>query len=716
MFENLRKEAECALCLETVNNPKTLPCLHSFCLECLEKHAGFARKQLQTMIKCPVCQTSLQIPEGDTFNILPTSFRLKKLVELLALRDRSVRAPKCSDCDENNIASAYCFVCQNFLCTACFEAHQRLKITRGHRSVVIEKLQAPDVQEFINRPIMCSMQYHENQPLEFYCFECKIPICLKCSVVSHNRHAMTDTRKVAELQKMQMKDALEKLEALTVFYEREIKKQTEVIEKSRNEVMTAEKKMVGAVEECIHQLQNHENTMKVRFAEIYEAQQKYCETRLENFDLFLTQLNSCVERGEGIVQRKICAEILQTQQAFIEHCEELLKARKPDIYKPSHVHYMVEQKGSILDRIVVSNTDPSLTLLEEEGQKEKTEKAEAIFTIVTRDSSALQCYNEDDQIKVSISTPTGDQLQTEMKDTKNGKYTVTYTPQCVGQHRVEIQVNGQPLTGSPWFVQVIPHPYQFLFQFGSKGKEQGQFNRPFFITVSDKTSRIAVVDFDNKRTQIFSFDGKFLGERPFFFVFTGSNGEFFFLNDDNHQISLCAEDGKLMRNIDRRLFKSFTYIVCGTDGHLITCEKDDKTIKVLTSDWKHVLNSFSAPDCDAQPWCVVLHHKKFFVSYPKANRVMVFDNAGMYLYDIGSEGCGAGQFKSPSGLVIDSFNRLIVCDVGNSRLQLFTLDGKFVSGITGSFFDNSCLISCAVSNSGHLFVADVIKNCIYDFK
>ena len=65
------------------------------------------------------------------------------------------------------------------------------------------------------------------------------------------------------------------------------------------------------------------------------------------------------------MQRNISAEILQTHQAFIEHCEELLKARKPDIYKPSHVHYMVEQKGSILDRIVVSNTDPSLTLLEE---------------------------------------------------------------------------------------------------------------------------------------------------------------------------------------------------------------------------------------------------------------------------------------------------------------------------------------------------------------
>ena len=73
----------------------------------------------------------------------------------------------------------------------------------------------------------------------------------------------------------------------------------------------------------------------------------------------------------------------------------------------------------------------------------------ANFIIVTRDSGGKQCYHEDDQVKVNIITPAGDQLETEIKDTKDGKYTVTYTPRCVGQHRLEIQVNGQPLTGSP---------------------------------------------------------------------------------------------------------------------------------------------------------------------------------------------------------------------------------------------------------------------------
>ena len=113
-------------------------------------------------------------------------------------------------------------------------------------------------------------------------------------------------------------------------------------------------------------------------------------------------------------------------------------------------------------------------------------------------------------IIVNILNPAGDQLETEIKDTKDGKYTVTYTPQCVGQHRVEIQVNGLPLTGSPWVVQVIgPHQYQFAFQFGSKGKEQGQFHLPWGIAVSDKSSTLAVADVNNQRIQMFGFEGNF---------------------------------------------------------------------------------------------------------------------------------------------------------------------------------------------------------------
>ena len=113
---------------------------------------------------------------------------------------------------------------------------------------------------------------------------------------------MTDTQKAAQVQKMQMMDALEKVEAKIVVYEKEVRKQNEMIQKSRNEVMSAEKKMKDTVNEYTCELQQHERTMNDKFAEIYEAQQKHQLTQLENFELFSTQLKSCVERGESIIE------------------------------------------------------------------------------------------------------------------------------------------------------------------------------------------------------------------------------------------------------------------------------------------------------------------------------------------------------------------------------------------------------------------------------
>ena len=723
LFTVLKKEAECPLCLDTVNNPKTLPCIHSFCLECLDKHANFARRQLQATIKCPVCQTSFQIPEGDSFKNLPASYHLNRLVDVLALKDGGTQDQKCSSCDENNTASSYCFVCQIFLCTACFEAHQRLKTTRGHRNVVIEKLNVQDVQELIHRPAMCSQQYHENQPLEFYCEECKVLICHKCSVVSHNRHTMTDTQKAAQIQKTQMRGALEKVKAETVIYENEIRKQTELMDKAKNEILSAEKKMTDAVEERIRELREHERVMKAKFAEIYEAQQKHHATQLENFELVLTQLQSCIERGESALERNVSAEILQTNQIIVERCEELLNVTKPDIYKPPHVHYIIEnQQNPGFDRIVVSNTDPLLSLAEVDNQELVREKTVGNFIIITRDSDGKQFYHEDDQVKVNIITPAGDELETEIKDSKDGKYTVTYTPQCVGQHRVEIQVNGQPLTGSPWVVQVIPHQYQFAFQFGLKGKKQGQFNRPWGISVNDKTRTLAVADLNNNRVQMFGFDGNFLREialeaSPFFVAFTESGNLLSKVNRGHNKLPLYTECGQFIRYISDEHVKAPWYISVGSDDRIITCDQDDKTIKVLSPDGKNLLQSFSAPGCAAELFCAVYQQGKFFVSYPGANRVMVFNNAGEYLNDIGREGTGDGQFFGPTGLAIDKFNRLIVCDRDNHRLQLFTLDGKYVAKVAGSFFyHNSHLIGCAVSNTGHLFVTDINKHCISVFK
>ena len=265
-------------------------------------------------------------------------------------------------------------------------------------------------------------------------------------------------------------------------------------------------------------------------------------------------------------------------------------------------------------------------------------------------------------IKVNILNPADDQLETEIKDTKDGKYTVTYTPQCVGQHRVEIQVNGQPLTGSPWVVQVIPHQYQFAFQFGSKGREQGQFDMPGGIAVNDKSRTLAVADYYNKRIQMFSFDGNFLREIALncnsrSLAFTEA-GDLLLRDNSVNKILLFTENGQFISYIGGGHVKDPCYVSVISDGRIIISDSSDKRIKVLTADGKNLLQSFKAPDCNSTPCCVVYHQDKFFVSLSFADRVMVFNNAEEYLYDIGSKGSGDGQFRKFIGLdlSIDKFN------------------------------------------------------------
>ena len=530
---------------------------------------------------------------------------------------------------------------------------------------------------------------------------------------------MTDTQKAAQVQKMQMIDALEKVKAETVVYENEIRKQTELMDDDRNEILSCEKKMTDLVEELIRDLREHEGIVKTSFSEIYEAQQKHHATQLENFELVLTQLKSCVERGDSIVQRNISAEILQTNQAIIGRCEELLKAKKLEIYKPSHVHYMVKQKVKILDRIVVSDTDPSLSLAEVARLKDVRAQTETNFTIVTRNSDGEQCYQKEDVIKVNILNPAGDQLETEIEDTEDGKYTVTYTPQCVGQHRVEIQVNGQPLTGSPWIVRVVQHQYQFAFQFGSKGEEQGKFDCPVGVAVNDKNRILAIADYNNSRTQIFSFEGNFLREialkgKPISLAFTES-GDLLVRVIYDKRIFLFAENGQFIRYIGGEHVKTLHFVSVSSDGRIITSDSNDKTIKVLTADGKKLLQSFKSLDRHETPVCVVYHQAKFFASFNFAGRLVVFNNAGEYLHDIGSKGSGDGQFSGPTGLVIDKLNRLIVCDAGNSRVQLLTLEGKYIAQIPGSFFKGGYPHSAVISNTGNLFVTDSWGHCVHVF-
>lgn len=53
------------------------------------------------------------------------------------------------------------------------------------------------------------------------------------------------------------------------------------------------------------------------------------------------------------------------------------------------------------------------------------------------------------------------------------------------------------------------------------------------------------------------------------------------------------------------------------------------------------------------------------------NRIQKFDASGTYLLKWGTFGTGAGQFSLPTGVAVDSSDKLYVTDLANDRLQKF---------------------------------------------
>ena len=718
LFTNLKKEAECPLCLETVKDPKTLPCLHSFCLRCIDKHARYARRKLETTIKCPVCQACFQIPDGDTFGNLPTSFHLNRLVDLLALRDGSEETQRCSSCEENNTATCYCFVCQNFLCKDCFDAHQRLKATRGHRNVLIENLQAQDVEDLMHRPAMCAKKYHENEPLDYYCQDCSVCICHKCSIVSHNRHSLVDLQEAAEEQKMQMTQVFATVKEQLVILESKISEQTELMKKSEEEICAAEEKVTKTVQEIIRVAKEHETAVKTKMAEIRATQQRNYAAKIGNVQLFAAQLKSSIECGEGIVQRSIGPEILQAGHAVLGRCEELLTTQDIEVCKPQHVVYYVNLeamnilRGLVPGQVFETNTDPSQSSAEGRGLIEAPTNNETNFTVTTRDSKGSQCYDEHDQLTVIVRPQKGEEEETKIDDCKNGSYVVRYKPKSVGLRDISVEVNGQPLSGSPWRVQATGHQYKAIHSFRSHVTGPEQFGGPGSIAVNERTGKIAIAEYRNRRVHLFDRECKYLrtigdkgldSERikfPLSVEFTTSD-EVIVIHEEPFKPSkmfLFTEHGDFIKVISQRLINPSSVSV-RDDGHMILCDSGDKLVKVLSPDGTGLVQSFKGPHSLDYPTSAVYHENKFFVLYNLHNYVTVFNNEGLYLYDIGKEESVVGSLRK--SFTIDAFNNLIVCDKDNSSLHVFSLDGKYINSFNegnispwsvAAFEDNKLLV------------------------
>jgi DNA-binding beta-propeller fold protein YncE len=243
------------------------------------------------------------------------------------------------------------------------------------------------------------------------------------------------------------------------------------------------------------------------------------------------------------------------------------------------------------------------------------------------------------------------------------------------------------LAGLPAMVTPLraDNPPTFLFQWGSGGNGNGQFDAPFGIGI-DSSNNVYVADEGDNRVEKFDSNGNYLTQ------WGGPVAE------------------QLSAPLGIAVDSSNSVYVADEDNSNI--EKFDSNGSYLTQ-WGGPGNGngqFNSPSELSGPFGIAVDSSNnVYVADTFNNRVEKFTSSGNYLTQWGRYGSGNGQFDGPEGIAVDASNNVYVVDQGNSRVEKFTSNGNYLmqwgsqgSG-NGQLYDPEGI---AVDRSNNVYLAD----------
>ena len=735
LLNNLHEELSCSVCMCKYTDPKQLPCLHSFCLHCLN---GIQRTSgRRDKIACSECRQEFNVPDNGNLAALPTNFRINSLLDVLAIKECSTTGVKCGNCDERTKQSHYCFQCYAFWCEECIGLHNRMKANKDHYALALEDFQDQDFENILKRPEYCAMPGHEKKKIKLFCKICKVAICNACALTDHDGHGKILLEEAANERKLRVKSAIESQKKRAQTKRSKITK----LEESLSEVQEQAARVKRNVQEYADRIHAAIEAKKLEIFDDVERRTKASvqniEKQKEDFEEQATRHESEIEDAETLLKRSTSAQLMQPNELM----DKILKEenyqedsdRDNDFFQEIYFvknHKIfdlvrIEQIGSLEE----SQTRAQQSSADGKGISEAIAGLEARLVVTTKNKKCQQCYDNNDCVTLEISNRQGDNCAAEVQvqDNKDGTYKIKYFAKETGTCSASVKVNGEHIRGSPFEVQVKPRQFRPVLSFGEQ-----ILKYPWGVAVNEQ-DEIAVSDIGNRKIHLFKSDGthikSFGGEGA-------QHGEFAFpsgiayhgdniivAEQSNHRVQVLSRQGGYLchfggeGSLDHQLNYP-TGLSINSDGNIIVADKENKLIKIFSAEGQF-LHTFGTERSFTTPFHCIQHDNYLIVSDSGDHSVKCFGRKGNFLYKFGKKGNTDGEYEEPSCLSMNKTGHLLLCDTGNHRIQVFDPSGKFVAkfGTNGrGMGEFNTPISAAVLSDGKIVVSDFGNSRIQIFE
>ena len=732
-LHSLKEKITCKACNKQYDNPKTLPCLHSFCLSCLAslQLSDLAQKKLV----CPECSKTILV-EGDSLNSFPSAFLINRQIsEFNFLRKvHGVVDAKCEKCTGKTVkATSFCDGCGKFVCDLCVTIHRSWSEFASHKLLTLSDLKEC-YHKYVPSDVAPTNCIQHNKECTVYCDTCTKEICHECIIKSHRDHQYHLTTDAARSHKLTTKEKLMMIDTVPSELDAAISNLERLSQKAQKEGGVVKSSIEERFKDIETAVIKRQKALIVETTSLVEAKRKVLDDQRRELIHIRNKVTSCKDFVTQTIEsenhshfftlkKQMCDRIAEVSKEFT--ATELTPVEEPSI--KFNIDYslrgQLSKSGSISDGSflhvgygsliggIYSPIWPSQFFINEVVTfyialspsffKIRSSPAEEI-------SAEIHCLRDNSVCPATVAIHTNGFAKIQCSFAERGRYIFM------------VKISGQHVSGSPHPFFVRPSPStQFhapvrsisklttpkglavnkknqiivsqedlhnvtvfgrrcrkVLSFGSSGSGEAQFNRPNGVS-TDKNNFIYVSDSKNHRVQKFDCDGNFVKE------FTGEN-------------ETCG------------VLKMPTGIHVSASEDVYVVDRGNGRVVVLTTDltYKRMFGSIGKNKGQFEdPWDLAVDaNGLIYITDIKIHTILIFDPAGEYRGQIGIQGTQKSRLSRPSGIAIDRYGRIFVCEFGNHRVSIFHVSSEFIDCFsTGLSMVNPH--SIALDEDGFIYVS-----------